>query len=108
MDSSILHWGHPNGKEERAKSADCAFAGGQRKRWEVHSMRRILVLTIISAAILCLSDRLSAEEGAKGKKLIECGWDEPDTKFIRQNIQKMEQFPFDGFVFHVVSSKGGN
>jgi hypothetical protein len=71
-------------------------------------MRRIFVLTIISAAILCLSDRLPAEEGAKGKKLIEWGWDEPDTKFIRQNIEKMEQFPFDGFVFHVVSSKGGN
>ena len=38
----------------------------------------------------------------------EWGWDEPDTKFMRQNIQKMEQMPFDGVIFHVVSSKGGN
>jgi hypothetical protein len=30
------------------------------------------------------------------KKLIEWGWDEPDTKFMRENISQMEQFPFDG------------
>ena len=44
----------------------------------------------------------------KGKKLIEWGWDEPDTKFIRGNIEKMEQFPFDGVVFHATSDKGEN
>jgi ubiquinone/menaquinone biosynthesis C-methylase UbiE len=44
----------------------------------------------------------------EGKKLIEWGWDEPDTKFMRENIERMEQFPFDGLVFHVTSSKGGN
>jgi hypothetical protein len=41
------------------------------------------------------------------KKLIEWGWDEPDTKFLRANIQQMDQLPFDGLVFHVNSSKGG-
>jgi predicted methyltransferase len=44
----------------------------------------------------------------RGKRLIEWGWDEPDTKFLRENISRMEQFPFDGLVFHVTSSKGGN
>ncbi len=44
----------------------------------------------------------------KGKKLIEWGWDEPDTKFMRENVEKMEQFPFDGLVFHVTSGKGAN
>jgi hypothetical protein len=35
------------------------------------------------------------------KKLIEFGWDEPDTKFMREHIAEMEQTPFDGCVFHV-------
>jgi hypothetical protein len=42
------------------------------------------------------------------KKLIEWGWDEPDTQFMRANIEKMEQFPFDGLVFHATSGKGNN
>jgi hypothetical protein len=42
------------------------------------------------------------------KKLIEWGWDEPDTKFMRAHIEQMEQFPFDGMVFHVTSGKGGS
>ena len=44
----------------------------------------------------------------RAKKLIEWGWDEPDTRFMRANIRQMEQFPFDGLVFHVNGSKGGN
>lgn len=27
------------------------------------------------------------------RKLIEWGWDEPDTKCIRANVKKMEQYP---------------
>jgi len=34
------------------------------------------------------------------KKLIEFGWDEPDTAFMRKHIGEMEQLPFDGCVFH--------
>jgi hypothetical protein len=33
--------------------------------------------------------------------LIEFGWDEPDTTFLRKNITAMERTPFDGCVFHV-------
>ena len=33
------------------------------------------------------------------KKLIEFGWDEPDTTFLRRHIARMEQSPFDGCVF---------
>jgi hypothetical protein len=47
-------------------------------------------------------------DSLKGKKLIEWGWDEPDTKFIRENVEKMEQFPFDGLVFDATSGKGDN
>jgi hypothetical protein len=49
-----------------------------------------------------------AGERPRAKKLIEWGWDEPDTNFMRQNIRQMEEYPFDGLVFHVASSKGGN
>jgi len=41
------------------------------------------------------------------KKLIEWGWDEPDTAFLRENWSKMEEMPFDGFVFHVTVSRAG-
>jgi len=42
------------------------------------------------------------------KKVIEWGWDEPDTKFMRENIAKMEEAPFDGVVFHAMSGSGVN
>jgi hypothetical protein len=32
------------------------------------------------------------------KKLIEFGWDIPSPAFLRQNIARMEQVPFDGVV----------
>jgi hypothetical protein len=43
---------------------------------------------------------LSAAE-AKNKKLIEFGWDEPSTSFMREHIAEMERAPFDGVVFNV-------
>jgi len=36
----------------------------------------------------------------KGKKLIEFGWDEPGTAFMRAHIAQMQRTPFDGCVFH--------
>jgi hypothetical protein len=35
------------------------------------------------------------------KKLIEFGWDEPDTAFMRGHVAEMRATPFDGCVFHV-------
>jgi hypothetical protein len=35
------------------------------------------------------------------KKLIEFGWDIPDTTFLRAHLAEMEQAPFDGCVFQV-------
>jgi len=40
------------------------------------------------------------------KKLIEFGWDEPDTAYLRRQIGRMEQMPFDGCVFHVMLKPG--
>jgi hypothetical protein len=65
----------------------------------------------LSLAVLVLIGWLNParpdDASANGKKLIEWGWDESDTKFMRANIGQMEQLPFDGLVFHVNSSKGG-
>ena len=35
------------------------------------------------------------------KKLIEFGWDEPGTSFLRGHLTELERTPFDGCVFHV-------
>src|ERR1700677_4091317 len=42
------------------------------------------------------------------KKLIEWGWDEPDTRFLRDNIGRMERLPFDGVIFHMAGDHGEN
>src|SRR5580765_6044139 len=60
-------------------------------------MRFALPSIIFTTAALSLN----AADSAHGKKLIEFGWDEPDTSFIRQHIAEMEKTPFDGCVFHV-------
>ncbi len=38
--------------------------------------------------------------GASSKKLIEFGWDEPGTGFLRSHRAELEASPFDGCVFH--------
>src|SRR5262249_931382 len=79
-----------------------------------HSMsRRSSILLWLAALAIAASGPAAAQSGPakdslKGKKLIEWGWDEPDTKFMRENVEKMEQFPFDGLVFHATSGKGDN
>src|ERR1017187_3924840 len=45
--------------------------------------------------------KLKEHAGKFARKLIEFGWDEPDTAFLRKHIAEMEQWPFDGCVFHV-------
>src|SRR3954470_540542 len=41
-----------------------------------------------------------------GKRLIEFGWDEPDTAFLRRHLAEMRATPFDGCVFHTKYLKG--
>jgi len=71
-------------------------------------MRRRSIFAICSLVTLCLTPIAPAQEAARGKKLIEWGWDQPGTWFMRTNIQKMEQLPFDGVVFHATSNISGN
>ncbi|HTL58290.1 MAG TPA: hypothetical protein VL361_21565 [Candidatus Limnocylindrales bacterium] len=49
--------------------------------------------------ILLASQPLYAADHTK-KKLLEFGWDEPDTSFLRAHIAEMQNSPFTGCVFH--------
>jgi len=68
-------------------------------RFTFHALRSTLhpLITLITLA----------SPAAPNKKLIEFGWDEPDTKFMRQHATELEQSPFDGCVFHVEAKKAG-
>ena len=68
----------------------------------------LLVQFCLTVGRLAVAEQASPKDSLKGKKLIEWGWDEPDTKFMREDIEKMEQSPFDGLVFHATSGKGDN
>jgi hypothetical protein len=50
----------------------------------------LLALVVVLASTGCRRPR----------QLIEWGWDEPDTAFLRRHIAQMERTPFDGCVFH--------
>ena len=52
---------------------------------------------VAATALACAITPVSA-----AKKLIEFGWDEPDTAFIRTHIEEMKRTPFDGCVFHLL------
>src|SRR5947208_14377496 len=60
-------------------------------------------LVLLASAIIPLAGfaQSTPPSTAAQKRLIEFGWDEPDTAFLRQHIAEMEQTPFDGCVFHV-------
>jgi len=63
--------------------------------------REILLLGLGIGGTLLGCATIAPPAGAPAKKLIEFGWDEPDTAFMRRHIAQMEQMPFDGVVFHV-------
>lgn len=63
-------------------------------------MHRGKVLGSTGLAVLGLA-AAALGAGPAEKKLIEFGWDEPDTAFMRKHVDQFEQSPFDGCVFHV-------
>ena len=63
----------------------------------------ILGLGLSCALFGCATVQPSAS--VSPKKLIEFGWDEPDTAFMRRHLAEMERSPFDGCVFHVTYTK---
>jgi len=62
----------------------------------------------LTLGLICfLSSFALAGPKSDAKKLIEFGWDEPTTEFMRKNIAEMEKTPFDGVVFIAESKKSG-
>jgi hypothetical protein len=53
-----------------------------------------------AAALIFFCSAVQQIAAAETKKLIEFGWDEPGTAFLRAHISEMERTPFDGCVFH--------
>lgn len=64
----------------------------------IHLPRTACVLLLLAGSALAQSTRES-------KKLIEFGWDEPDTALMRKHIAAMEKTPFDGCVYHPYYTK---
>jgi hypothetical protein len=63
------------------------------------------LLVLLGALICSIAQAQNATTSRATKKLIEFGWDEPDTAFMREHIRQMEQTPFEGTVFHITYRK---
>lgn len=59
-----------------------------------------LVLAAFAGATLAEPAPPSGGRPFVRKKLIEFGWDEPDTAFMRKHAEAMDATPFDGCVYH--------
>lgn len=51
-----------------------------------------LMLVCVYASLPVLGETTDMR---RPKKLIETGWDKPDTEALRQNLEAMEKRPFD-------------
>ena len=69
-------------------------------------MRQTICLIAMMTAVVPRCP--AADDPPVRKSLIEFGWDEPDTAFLRVHLAEMEETPFDGCVFHAnaVSASG--
>ena len=75
-------------------------------------MRPFLPSLRVVVTIIILGMSTAGAADGPARALIEFGWDEPDTAFLRAHIAAMERSPFDGCVFHANfvgrDGKGGN
>ena len=56
------------------------------------------LLVVAVSVLLSPLSAMGAKSSLKGKKLIDYGWDTPNSAFVRENIENMEKVPFDGIV----------
>lgn len=67
-------------------------------------LRPSLRLVLGLLALAPIAGRAAGQEPEPPRKaLVEFGWDEPDTAFLRRHIEAMERTPFDGCVFHAAA-----
>lgn len=59
-----------------------------------HAAGGLVVTTLVAAFTI------AAGGAPPHKQLIEFGWDEPNTRFMREHIAELQASPFDGCVFH--------
>lgn len=57
-----------------------------------------LVVAAIMVLGLAAGSCLAARDLPPEKKMIEWGWDQPDTAYLRAHIAEMERTPFDGVI----------
>jgi len=62
--------------------------------WIKRIVRIVAFMAAVSGAV--------AQDARRPKKLIATGWDMPDTQRLRENLEIMEQRPFDGVVLEAV------
>ena len=55
---------------------------------------------------LALAAPPAGEPTTRDKKLIQYGWDAPDTAYLRKHVKRMEASPFDGIVLTVRPAAG--
>lgn len=65
-------------------------------------MNRACVFALVPFAFAALAPSGLAGDARRPKKLIETGWDQPDTERLMQNLAEMEKRPFDGVVVSAV------
>lgn len=69
-----------------------------------------VALTIVGLCLLvsALPSACAEKNPLADKKLIEYGWDVPSSRFVRQNIARMETIPFDGVVIKILPKPDSN
>src|SRR5688572_18657927 len=63
-------------------------------------------MRVLAVVLLAYVTALAAEPSTEGKKLIQYGWDSPDTAFLRKNVKAMVNSPFDGMMLTVRPARG--
>ena len=66
-----------------------------------HARHRAIAGLAMSLLVAVASARLVAPGRTATRKLIECGWDEPDPAFMRAHIAELEASPFGGVIYHL-------
>lgn len=62
-----------------------------------------LAMSVLVPMLVSLAVSGASAGSRNGKKLIEYGWDAPDTRYVREHVREMEKVPFDGVVIGVKS-----
>lgn len=60
---------------------------------------------LLTFAAMFLAGGVALAQPLPQKKLIELGWDKPDTASLRKNLKEMEKSPFDGVIIGVTGKQ---